>query len=118
MKNENLFHWIFGSGSSQSVELLGTGIHNEWLSFLYCYGIIGFVLYGALILNLFSYSSKTAKVCPSLASSCYMMAIFILVLSMVSTTYGGYVGLWLYGFWGFIESKKNLILEKKNNEIM
>src|SRR5690606_23104681 len=36
---------LMGSGSGSSVMLLGTGVHNEWLEFLYSFGVVGVILY-------------------------------------------------------------------------
>ena len=33
--------WIFGKGIGSTVLLLGTGAHNEFLEFLYSYGLLG-----------------------------------------------------------------------------
>ncbi len=48
--------WIVffsGRGSGSSVKLVGTGIHNEWLEFLFSFGFIGLALYAVLFARLF-----------------------------------------------------------------
>lgn len=105
IKNRNLFEFIFGCGSENVVKILGTGVHNEWLSFLFSYGLIGFLLYTGLVIGFVKKSLVVLKVCPDLASPCFMMTILYLVLSMVSTGYGGYVGFWLFGFWGYLNAE-------------
>lgn len=110
IKNRRLFEFTFGCGSENVVKILGTGVHNEWLSFLFSYGLIGALFYAGLVIGFVKKSIKVLKVCPDLASPCFMMTILYLVLSMVSTGYGGYVGFWLFGFWGYLNAELDIRL--------
>lgn len=105
IKDNSFSSMLFGNGCQRSVELLGTGIHNEWLSFLFCYGIIGLVLYAVMFFNLLRQSVVISRSNDVLSVPCFMMTVFIFVLSMISTAYGGYIGLLLFGFWGYVNAK-------------
>lgn len=45
IQDRNLLTLLFGTGSGTSIQLLGTGVHNEWLEFLFTFGAIGVLLY-------------------------------------------------------------------------
>ena len=107
---------FIGSGCEKSVQIIGTGIHNEWLNFLYCYGIIGFIVYAVLIIGFIRKSFYVLKTVPELAPACFMMTALYLVLSMVSTGYGGYVGFWLFGFWGYVNAEIEHRTKKSGEE--
>ena len=105
IKNRGVMRFFFGGGCEEPIKILGTGIHNEWLNFLFCYGLIGAILYAKLVIGFIKKSFSTLKTIPSLASACFMMTALYLVLSMVSTGYGGYHGFWLFGFWGYLNAE-------------
>ncbi len=96
-------HVLIGGGIGSSVSLIGTGIHNEWLEILFSYGVVGFVIYAAMVIGIVRRTVSLSKLGPRYASSCWMMISLLLVVSMVSTAYGGYVGFFIFGFWGCIE---------------
>lgn len=90
--NGNIFQLIFGHGANSVPELLvvkyGIPIwsHNGWLDALYMYGIVGFVIYGSIVLRLYAYNSKishTVKVYKNL----YL--IIVLLFMVKSTTSHG-----------------------------
>ena len=114
IKTRDLFELMLGSGSEKSLQLLGTGIHNEWLNFLFCYGLIGFLMYVGLIIGFVQKSISVLKIKSDLAYSCFVMTALYLVMSMVSSGYGGYVGFWLFGFWGYLNAELEM---KSNNKI-
>ncbi|MBQ4438533.1 hypothetical protein II898_06615 [bacterium] len=118
IKTRDLFELMLGSGSEKSLQLLGTGIHNDWLNFLFCYGLIGLLMYAGLIIGFIQKSILVLKMKSDLAYSCFVMTALYLVMSMVSSGYSAYVGFWLFGFWGYfnaeVEMKSNSKTE--NNE--
>lgn len=99
----NLWQLLLGGGAGSSVSLLGTGVHNEWLEMLFSYGVIGLVLYIALIAYFIATTRRIYKTAPKYGPCCLMSLGLYLILSMVSTGYGGYSGIFLFGFWGYIE---------------
>lgn len=103
ISNRNISQLFIGTGAGSSIDLVGTGIHNEWLEFLFTYGIIGLILYAFLIWSMLRKAYLLFKHKSPLAPAAWMMCVLYLILSLVSTGYGGYIGLLLFGFWGYIE---------------
>lgn len=103
ISGRNAQHLLIGTGAGSSVDLLGTGIHNEWLEFLFTYGIVGLILYSFLIWSMLRKVYLLFRHKSSLAPAAGMMFVLYLILSLISTGYGGYVGLLLFGFWGYID---------------
>ena len=95
--------FLLGKGAGANVILLGTGVHNEWLEFLFTYGLIGLILYALLIFSFIKRSFQIFRKAPQYAPSCCMMTAFYLLLSLISTGYGGYIGILLFGFWGYVD---------------
>ena len=106
---DNILHrsfgtFLIGEGAGGSIQLIGTTVHNEWLEFLFTYGLIGFLLYAYLIYSMFVKLYRVLKTRSSYAPSVIMMCSLYFVLSMISTGgYGGYIGLLLFGYWGYLE---------------
>ena len=109
--------FVIGKGSGSSLTLLEAGVHNEWLEFLFTYGLIGLLLYAGLILSMLRKTYQQIKCRSKFAPATTMMCILYLVLSFISTGYGGYIGLLLFGFWGYLDAleKHKGILYEKNS---
>lgn len=103
---------LVGSGPASSAELLGTGTHNEWLEMLFSYGVIGLILYTALVFGTLRVAWKSLRSDTAMGSACMMMIALYGTLSLVSTGYGGYTGLFLFGFWGCYEG-----FRRRNDEV-
>lgn len=102
IKSRDFFTLLIGPGSGYSVSLLGTGIHNEWLEFLFSYGIIGLIIYFCFIVKMIRTTLEIKLSNPSIFGSCLMALIFYLLLSIVSSGYGAYTGIFIFGYWGMI----------------
>lgn len=80
-------NWIFGYGSNSVPELLdvkyGMPIwsHNGWLDVLYIYGLLGFVIYGRIILLLYRFEGKITRILPE----CKYLLLIVVVLFMVKS---------------------------------
>ena len=105
IKTRDLSELMLGSGSERSLQLVGVFVHNEWLYFLLCYGLIGVFIYASLVFSFIKKSISELQKNSDLASPCFMIAVLYLVLSMLSTTYNGYYGIWLFGFWGYLNAE-------------
>lgn len=105
LKSRGMAQLILGVGCERCVKVFGTGIHNEWLSFLYNYGVVGLLLYANMFLSMAKNCKKATLKMQQFSSPSYMMLVLIFVLSMISTAYGGYWGLWLFGFWGYLNAQ-------------
>lgn len=103
ISERNVFSFLIGGGNGSSVALLGTGVHNEWLEFLFSFGAIGLLFYIGLIISFVKQTVSMFHRAPEYAPACCAMLVFYLIISMVSTGYGGYVGFLLFGFWGYVD---------------
>lgn len=94
---------IFGSGHGSSVDLIGTGVHNEWLEFLLSFGVVGLALYFllgvALMCECARYVRKRQAYAPH---ACMMMGYFYMV-SLFSGFYGIYVTYYFFIFMGLVK---------------
>lgn len=108
LRDANFSNLLFGHGVQSALNMFGAGIHNEWLHFLFCYGIVGLVLYAIMVVGFFRQSIRISRINRNLSVPCFMMSIFYFVLSMISSGYGGYIGLLLFGFWGFVNAEYKL----------
>ena len=104
IKDRDFVELMLGSGIGSSVDLLGTGVHNEWLEMLFSYGIIGLAIYTSYIVGIITTAKRIYRMNTQLGSAAAMSVALYLILSFVSTGYGGYSGVFLFGFWGYIES--------------
>lgn len=104
IKDRNFIELMLGSGIGSSVDLLGTGVHNEWLEMLFSYGLIGLAIYMSYIVGILTTTRRIYRINTRLGSVAAMSVALYLILSFVSTGYGGYSGVFLFGFWGYIES--------------
>lgn len=104
IQKRNFIQFIIGGGIGSSVDLLGTGVHNEWLEMLFSFGLIGLLIYMCFILGILTRTVQIYRINKRLGAVAAMSTVLYLVLSLVSTGYGGYSGVFLFGFWGYIES--------------
>lgn len=102
ISNRNFVKLLIGSGSASSVALLGTGVHNEWLEMLFSYGLIGLFLYVTLIFGLLYRLKRIKTRFKEYLPASLMMFVLYILLSIFSTGYGGYTGIFLFGFWGYV----------------
>lgn len=52
---------IFGHGMSQTVPLIGSYAHNDWLELLTNEGVVGVILYASVFITMFNYYRKNKK---------------------------------------------------------
>lgn len=105
LRTREIGQLLIGVGCERCVNIYGTGIHNEWLAFLYNYGVIGLLLYAYLFFAMTKVCVEVPKMVPRFTSSAYMMLVLYFVLSMVSAAYGAYWGMWLFGLWGYLSAE-------------
>lgn len=53
ISNRDFASLLIGKGSGSSIELLSSGVHNEWLEFIFTYGLIGALIYFFFGVSLF-----------------------------------------------------------------
>ncbi|MFI3262882.1 MAG: hypothetical protein R3Y26_08235 [Rikenellaceae bacterium] len=103
LESRDLITFLVGTGSGSTIKLLGTGAHNEWLEFLFSFGLVGVIIYLALYMKfLFRYMEllkRKSKYAPYVG----MMVIYLLCVSMYSGMYFQHSTFYIFAFWGFIE---------------
>jgi len=98
----NVLMLLIGEGSASAVSKIGTGLHNDWLDFLFSYGIVGVVLFALLVKNCFA-KIRLLEDSPIKKRSAGMMIALFFVLSMLSTVYFAYIAFQVFGFYGVLE---------------
>lgn len=98
------FTLLVGKGSGSSIKLLGSGCHNEWLEFLFSFGIVGVVLYlglGLALINRYRYLLKVKSVyAPALG----VEVIFFWCVGLFSGFYFTHSSFYFFAFLGLLES--------------
>ena len=102
--SRGLVDFLIGMGSGSSVATLGTGVHNEWLEFLYSFGLIGVLLYAMLYVILLLECSKATTRTPSLLPACTMMLVFMSVYGMIGGIYFMHLSLYVFSFFGVVDA--------------
>ena len=96
------FGLLVGTGHGSSVNLLGTGIHNEWVEFLFSFGIIGLVLYIILGIKFLRQGYYYYKLKSRYAPHMVMMIAYFYMVSLFSGFIGVYVTYYFFAFMGII----------------
>lgn len=80
--NRNIMELLFGSGSFSSVQCIGITLHNDFLEFMFCFGIIGLSLsiwyFVSLFLPVFNFFQDRISSANALA----MLLVYSLCLAM------------------------------------
>lgn len=103
IKNRTFINSLVGKGSGSSVQLLGTGVHNEWIEFLFSFGIIGVFLYFNLFISLVKTNIKLIKRRSSYASAYSIAITYILIVGMFGGIYFVHSTLYIMSFFGAVE---------------
>ena len=115
IRNRDINVLLIGTGSGTSIQLLGTGVHNEWLEFLYTFGIIGVFLYFIFFISLIRRYSQLLRL-RSKYSPQYGSAVAFYFLS--GLTDGFFFVYWTFYFFstiGYIEALKYREFKGQNN---
>lgn len=121
LKKRNIIQLFFGI-QNENEAILETGIHNELLSEIYTYGIIGLIIYLNIYLNIIMLGIKLAKKDNSIKSSYYSMFIYLILLGTVSGVYFVHSTFYIMMYIGYIcaivklnaKSKKNVATRSLN----
>lgn len=84
-----------------------SGIHNEVLEFLYTFGVVGLLLYIALIISMVVRFFKLYKSKSKYASMYAMIVVFFIVVGLYSGVYFTHSTFYLVLVMGIIESRVN-----------
>jgi hypothetical protein len=94
---------LVGRGSGSSMQFIGNAMHNEWLEFLFSYGVIGVVLYAMLLLALASQALKLLKYKSRYAPAYAMSVVYILFVGMFGQIYFAHSTLYIMALYGTID---------------
>ena len=100
--------WFFGTGGDSVLKTLGISAHNDWLEFIFCYGIIGGLLYLSLIISLFGRFLQLLRMRSRYASYWGMIFIYVLLISFFGAFYFSHSTLYVFLFLGYLEKKSLL----------
>lgn len=93
--------YLFGAGSGSSVELLGTGVHNEWVESFFSYGLIGVFLYAWMTLRLIRYTLKLVRKRNYYAPYLAMYCAYLVMCSLFSGFLYMHVAFYFWAGTGF-----------------
>jgi len=111
---ERSFPELFvGTGSGSSIHFLGTGAHNEWIEFLFSFGIIGVILFGLFCMLIIKRYFALLRARSRYASVYGMAAIFVLMVSVFSGFYFTHSSFYCFAFLGFAEA---LIAQERSKQ--
>ena len=97
------WYFLIGRGSDGSMKHFGGGLHNEWLEFLYNFGLIGGVFYALLILALSMQVSRLIVSSSPFAPAYVMVVVYVLVVGMFGIIYFAHTTLYVMAFVGAVE---------------
>ncbi len=98
--NRSFLETIVGTGSGSSVRLLGTGAHNEWIEFLFSFGVVGVMLYASMCIIWISeclyYVKRKAEYAPHMC----MMTTYLLIGGLFSGFYFQHTSFYFFSLMG------------------
>ncbi len=105
--NRNIGDFLIGLGSGSSPNILGTGCHNEWLEFMFSFGLIGICLYTYLISSIYIFLIRIKRLHSSYYSSAVMMFLYMLIIGMIGGIYFIHSSFFAFSFWGAMQGLMN-----------
>ncbi len=104
INNRDTITILTGTGSGSSIALIGSGIHNEWLEFMFSFGVIGVLLYfifGVLLVGRYKYFMRQkSPYAPLFAMQC----TFFWTVGMFSGFYFTHSSFYFFTFLAIIEA--------------
>jgi hypothetical protein len=94
---------LLGRGSGSVEQLLGMAAHNDWLEFLFSYGIVGAGLYAFLILALVQRWRRLVRASSPYAAGYAMAVTYVVVVGMYGMIYFAHSTLLIMMFFGAVE---------------
>ena len=102
VNERNFVDFLIGTGHGSSVQLLGTGVHNEWVEFLFSFGLIGALFYFALgiyfLYQCYYFYKRRSRYAPHIC----MMMVYYYMVSIFSGFIGVYVTYYFFAFMGMV----------------
>lgn len=95
--------YLIGSGSGSSVKLIGTGAHNEWLEFLYSFGVFGVILYFVFCVSLVKRYLSLLKEKNILSMTYGMLVVYILIVGLFGGFYFVHTSFYVFACIGLLD---------------
>ena len=107
---------FFGTGGDSTLKILGVNAHNEWLEFMFCYGIVGVILYLSFILSLVFRYYTLLREGSQYASHWGMLTVYVILVGMFGMFYFAHSSFYVFFFIGLLESKIEQSFELVDDE--
>lgn len=105
----NSVDFVFGLGSGASGKSLGINIHNEWLEFLFNFGLLGLLSYLNLFVSLLSIFRLSFISHSKYAPACAAVVVYFFLVGMYGMVYFAHSTFYLMAFLGLVKSDLNLL---------
>lgn len=103
----NLWTLMIGSGSGSSIRLVGVGTHNDFLEFLFAFGVIGMTLYVKFCYAILCRLRYLIRISCHLAPAYAMAFVYVLTVGMYGSVFFSHSMLFIVAFFGVIEGRTN-----------
>lgn len=115
IKGRSFVDFIIGLGSGSSIQLLGTGAHNEWIEFTFSFGIVGLILYANLIIKLILRGKYYTKIKSELAPAYASLIVYMVVIGLFGGLFFVHSTIYVMLFLGIVEG--HVKYERNNREM-
>lgn len=116
IENRVLEDLFFGTGGDSTLKILGVNTHNEWLEFMFCYGIVGVILYLSFILSLVFRYYTLLRESSQYAPHWGMLTVYVILVGMFGMFYFAHSSFYVFFFIGLLESKIEQSFELVDDE--
>lgn len=113
ISQRSFFNLLIGRGSGAGGENISMSLHNEWLEFLFDFGIIGVMLYAFLLFILIREMWQLIKKSSPYAPAYAMAILYMIIVGMVGQIYFAHSTFYIMAFYGAVEG---LTLNNARNE--
>jgi O-antigen ligase len=103
ISQRSLWYLLVGYGSGSSKDYLGKVAHNEWLEFLFNFGVIGGVFYALLFLALARRLWQLIRRSSPYAPAYAMAVVYMLTVGMFGQIYFAHSTFYIMAFYGAVE---------------
>lgn len=83
--NRNIIEFLIGKGSGSSMNIIGSGIHNEILEMIFLYGLVGLLIYLWLIVRGIKLINKLLRERNNASAIYAMSVVYIVFVGLVGT---------------------------------
>lgn len=108
LRQRNIKDLVVGIGSGGSSQLLGTGAHNEWLEFIYSFGLIGVLLYFLLIISMVKQVIAKSRMRDEIYIPLAMSLIYVIAVGMYGGIYFMQSTYFVFALFGFSNAKEGV----------